>query len=573
MIWHTPVNAESHELLTESPTTSSHASFSPWDLLKYENLSYDHITNFIWEICYGDTLQSILSERQIGEVMDFVAFLARNGLPSWDMGSKEELEKDIERLFLDDAEEDIEEGTSWWFSNFDGKGCSIVPAIYSPGYKGPEVVLCKGWLSKKWNKTKKFVKKHKKTIIVAAVVVVVATVVIIATQGAATEPALEGATTAISGAAASEKKDKKHVNKPGEVVFQEDQPPSPQLAETTQNVSIDSELYHPQLEPVPKLTSPINEMLALKLSEVKDELSEQIPDGTLNIPQSEEQSFWLQAKTKAKESGSWISHNLVDGVAKLAETYSDIGRMFEDDYEPKTRPTSEFMSEDVIPFSDSLHQKIDEKFGTNYAGQYGSAARNMPPPGTMGELLKDLGKDVAFCFVPVPGSQLNKLSKVSKTARAVVETAKAVGVVAATGSLIDAPRPIETPNTPVPIETKMPVPREQGNISVYRSFNAKTGEVNYVGITNNLPRRYGEQYHKKGIKIQEIQGLSNLTKSDARAVEQALIEIHLLEKEGGTLTNRINSIAQTNPKYAESVSRGAEILKEIDYDGMEEIIE
>ena len=44
-------------------------------------------------------------------------------------------------------------------------------------------------------------------------------------------------------------------------------------------------------------------------------------------------------------------------------------------------------------------------------------------------------------------------------------------------------------------------------------------------------------------------------------VEQALIEIHGLGKNGGTLINRINSIAATNPIYASAVQRGYDLLK------------
>src|SRR6185437_10040817 len=49
----------------------------------------------------------------------------------------------------------------------------IAPAIMSDH---GEIILCKGWLSKKWHQTKKFVKKHKKAIIIGAVVVVAAVV-------------------------------------------------------------------------------------------------------------------------------------------------------------------------------------------------------------------------------------------------------------------------------------------------------------------------------------------------------------------------------------------------------------
>lgn len=46
-----------------------------------------------------------------------------------------------------------------------------------------------------------------------------------------------------------------------------------------------------------------------------------------------------------------------------------------------------------------------------------------------------------------------------------------------------------------------------------------------------------------------------------------LIESHALCKSGGTLLNKINSISQKNPVYAESLTRGAELLKGAGYPG------
>lgn len=89
------------------------------------------------------------------------------------------------------------------------------------------------------------------------------------------------------------------------------------------------------------------------------------------------------------------------------------------------------------------------------------------------------------------------------------------------------------------------------------------GVTKYVGITNNLARRAAQHLAKKGISIQPI--MQGLTRADARAVEQALINIHGLSKNGGTLMNIINSIARTNPNYATQVARGYELLKSIGY--------
>jgi hypothetical protein len=86
-----------------------------------------------------------------------------------------------------------------------------------------------------------------------------------------------------------------------------------------------------------------------------------------------------------------------------------------------------------------------------------------------------------------------------------------------------------------------------------------------VGITNEIARRAAEHLRLNGIRINKLMG--NLTREDARAVEQVLIEIHGLSKTGGTLMNRINSIAHSNPAYAAALRRGLELLESVGYTG------
>jgi hypothetical protein len=100
-----------------------------------------------------------------------------------------------------------------------------------------------------------------------------------------------------------------------------------------------------------------------------------------------------------------------------------------------------------------------------------------------------------------------------------------------------------------------------GDTTVYISRDGS--RIQYVGITNDLARRAAEQLRQKGIQIDEF--MINLSREDARAVEQALIEIHGLQKNGGMLLNRINSIARSNPKYAAMLRRGMELLESIGY--------
>ena len=77
-----------------------------------------------------------------------------------------------------------------------------------------------------------------------------------------------------------------------------------------------------------------------------------------------------------------------------------------------------------------------------------------------------------------------------------------------------------------------------GTNVVYRSVNA-AGEVQYVGITNNFARRAAEHLRSRGLQIEPL--MRNLSRSDARAVEQALIEIHGLGANGSLLNGSIAS--------------------------------
>jgi hypothetical protein len=104
-----------------------------------------------------------------------------------------------------------------------------------------------------------------------------------------------------------------------------------------------------------------------------------------------------------------------------------------------------------------------------------------------------------------------------------------------------------------------------GKTFVYTSENPVTKQIQYVGITNHLARRTADHLRKNGIRVEKLMG--NLSRLDARAVEQALIEIHGLGRNGGTLMNRINSIARSNPEYAALLRRGLELLESIGYRG------
>ncbi len=87
----------------------------------------------------------------------------------------------------------------------------------------------------------------------------------------------------------------------------------------------------------------------------------------------------------------------------------------------------------------------------------------------------------------------------------------------------------------------------------------KDGRPEYVGVTNNFARRSAEHL-RNGLLIQRIDGLTQLSRFDARTAEQAVIEKYGLRADGGILRNLINSISRRSPKYGLAIQRGKQLL-------------
>ena len=97
--------------------------------------------------------------------------------------------------------------------------------------------------------------------------------------------------------------------------------------------------------------------------------------------------------------------------------------------------------------------------------------------------------------------------------------------------------------------------------TVYRSI--KNGATEYIGHTVNFVRRQAEHL-RNGRSIESIKGLTNLpNRSTAKGAEQVLIERNGLSKNGGTLSNKINSIAPTNTQYGPLTNIGRAILQKL----------
>jgi filamentous hemagglutinin len=120
---------------------------------------------------------------------------------------------------------------------------------------------------------------------------------------------------------------------------------------------------------------------------------------------------------------------------------------------------------------------------------------------------------------------------------------------------------------------KNPKSGTESNFEIIADFHcgAARSESNfssrYCSLSLILKGGAAEQLARKGITIRAIPGLQDLSRADARAVEQVLIETYGLGKNGGSLVNKINSISQNNPIYADALRRGVELLKQAFYPG------
>ncbi len=121
-------------------------------------LSYDDMLRLLDEIESGE-LENKCTPEELERVKHFVAFLAKEGVLPDNSEESLSLNDDIEKL-LNGVDNIYEDAVS--FVTPGEYQYMIVPAVLN-GHG--EIVLCKSWLTKRWEDVKKFAKKHKKALI------------------------------------------------------------------------------------------------------------------------------------------------------------------------------------------------------------------------------------------------------------------------------------------------------------------------------------------------------------------------------------------------------------------------
>lgn len=539
---------------------------NPWGYFDAKNMFshqkgyINHYFDFTKLIC-DETFLETLSEEEVDRIIEFTVWVVRYSVPESRPDLKEEYEKDIEELYqlLEEAEDE-----EFYFSHHDSQ---FLPIQLTVSIQKPDIFLCKKKKGGLFNQIKRKVghlchwcDKHKKPLVIGAVAVgTVAAVVLTGGVGGSAVAAVGGGLVG----SMDDVPNPEHVRKSGEVIFQEEYqnplptPPQNQFPHNSEVLSkFSSEENHIHERAPPSHQVEKNTALEDIYQEVAYEAEitkERILEETINEPiDDQDSSFIDKAIVVGKELSSKLAHGTVETVSEMSKSVAMLGGIAGQIVD---RNYQESLQEHFY----HSHEAIDDLFETDIGYLYSEQGKDEAKyiKEKLGiDVFENTQKDCALGEVLPPSLPL------AAGSRAVIpKGGGAVGTAIFGSAIVGSHLP---PVIPESVEQP---------ITVYQSKNKETGEVDYVGITNNFERRFGEHWRKKEIFIEPIQGLENLSPKDARAAEQALIEIHGLQKNGGTLTNRINSISEKNPIKAEAVKRGLEILKEAEYDGLEGIVE
>ena len=531
--------------------------------------------------------------------------------------AEEFLDEELDAIFFDEggdlySEESTDDGEDIFCFSSPIPGYSIVPATNFPDKKA-KILLCK-----KSKDQKKKRRKRTALILGGIVLGIIVVGVVVVTCGGASVP-LAGLATAGGAAAAAKKNDpsnpgdcggstplspstqspkpKKNGSNPvaasqasnptnnsgsslpldkGSCDFSpNDRPPEPNLHYSYSAQIAD---YNPYLEPSLDLPPPTPwthpQYIAMMEKSDRKIPQSRAPPAVENLPSpspaslpfSGEESFQnnfpipsgsgnesnSRKKNKSKEIVATTAHVAIDAarefggvVASGADEAARVGKFFSDLADKDGVGDEDGLGQDIPTFRDRWERKIDAAHGKVDAAldipedkQYDVVAQ--------AERREFFDENFTVAIIPPPNIPV-------------------LGGKCPKGSNLPKGRPQGGSNLPKGSNVPKPQPR---NMVVYQSVG-ESGEINYVGITKNFDRRSAEHLRQRGIFIEPIPGLSNLTLAEARAVEQTLIELHGLGKNGGTLDNRINSIGKTNPKYAAQLEKGRAILAEKGYPGVE----
>lgn len=320
--------------------------------------SYDKIIKLLNDLESGK-LEKQCSLLQLNKIDHMLARFAKKGTLSDDACTHIDLESDIVALLNEDLSH---------FAFDDGE-YSILPATL---YDQSEIILCGVW-SKNWKKTKKFFKKHKKEIIIGAAIVVATSVVVVAAVATTTCVGAGIAAGAAGAAAGLESDTKTNSQEPPQITFE------------------DTYLTIDEPKNAPILEAAIHENTSAFKEFACEDVIYQSCDALQDLTFSE----------KARNIGSLLAHETLDGISEIASCIPELGEELKEIGErilPKHLLPGEIQpgnpKENYEKLVAGSHQIIDKAFSTNNAGQYTPEAKAsdplndfavgvLPPPGTI----------------------------------------------------------------------------------------------------------------------------------------------------------------------------------------------
>lgn len=361
-------------------------NFNPWELFKAEKLSYDRIFEFS-ELLEQDSFWNNLSLNEFNTLIDYCIWAMRFSVPENRPDLKEKAEKEISILI------DIVNDTNSMPEFFLNQDYDFELQA-ATGHNSFHIIKC-GWISDKLKKAKKWIKDNKGPLIICAVV---ATALVV---GAVTGGIGAGSAAAVGGALAGGAMDdtpsSNHVNKPGEVVLEEQMTPPPPLIFPP--IPIESELSQ-TLPHVENNYNSINETISV----VKEELANDVVSSSL---EEQEKTFWEGFKELSRETASYFAHEVLDNLVKIGEYLYEIN--------PSASPEE---YREYQELSIERHTVIDQIFGTDQSQNYGLEVK-----GQAKETLFP-GMEMQTGVLPPPGGGL-----VGAGGKALANAAKTGGVV------------------------------------------------------------------------------------------------------------------------------------------------
>ena len=327
-----------------------------WKAIADKPISFDDVAELLEEIESGSI--DDCSPEELERVNQFIAILAQQGiLPH---------ETDLALGELNDDIQDLLSPRSIFDCGYvlDGEYIAV-PAVF---YGDQDIVLCKSWTKRAWDKTRKFVKHHKKAILIGAAIVVAVAItvtVIVMTCGTASG----GVAAVASGLAGAAQFDGS------------DSPDSKNFSKHDQNgAPPEREQITPTMAALPEIPL-LQEVIEDKSSSFRETLSESIMNGESRMAAVDSPSFLEQARNL----GAYLAHETLEGVAKLTAEVPQLVQEITDLSErilPVPAQNAQYLTEPgpVELFESRVasgHQTIDKVFGTSQAASYTEEAKNL----------------------------------------------------------------------------------------------------------------------------------------------------------------------------------------------------